>query len=221
MTLPDWITVDAADNQLVGQSGMFPGSTKAEANAAAQDALDAFASAALSSGNLACVPDVIPACPDVSTLVWTGLVIDDNGTGTASGAGGTVNFNLNSKSEYDVSPCQHLYDDTVSLQYYTSITNPTASPCIIRATFNPNPFSPHYIFAENINALIGISPSDIWAPDFGGFMGWPYPATNDFSIPALSTVTFQLVFRAFVGCYAFPNTSHPFNLSGTFTLVNI
>lgn len=51
-TLPNWLTIEEPCFQVV--PGSFRGSTKAEANAAAQAALDAFVAAALESGDLVC-----------------------------------------------------------------------------------------------------------------------------------------------------------------------
>lgn len=59
-TLPGWISIDTENNRLVGASGTFSATTQAEATALAQNALDAFASAAIAGGTLSCEPPVAP-----------------------------------------------------------------------------------------------------------------------------------------------------------------
>jgi hypothetical protein len=46
-TLPGWISIDTENNQLVGSSGTFSAPTQSEANALAQNALEAFGESAL------------------------------------------------------------------------------------------------------------------------------------------------------------------------------
>lgn len=67
-TLPGWIVVDSGNNRLVGDAGTFRGDTPAEATASAQAALNAFAAAAMESGDLTCA---MVDCPQWETLVWT------------------------------------------------------------------------------------------------------------------------------------------------------
>ena len=52
--LPNWITLDADNNQLIGEAGVIGGITQADANANAQQALNQFAQTQLSNGNLTC-----------------------------------------------------------------------------------------------------------------------------------------------------------------------
>ena len=53
-SLPDWITLDVANNRLIGAAGKFSGSTQAQADLAAQNALNSFGDAELLDGNLFC-----------------------------------------------------------------------------------------------------------------------------------------------------------------------
>ena len=53
-TLPSWIILDAANNRLIGQSGVFPGDTQADADAAAQSALNNFGNIQIAAGLLVC-----------------------------------------------------------------------------------------------------------------------------------------------------------------------
>lgn len=53
-TLPGWITIDTANNRLVGNAGTFLGNSTVEATAAAQAALNDFANAGIAAGTLAC-----------------------------------------------------------------------------------------------------------------------------------------------------------------------
>lgn len=89
MNLPDWITVDSANSQLVGMAGSFAASTKAAANAAAQSAIVAFGDTAIATGNLACVSPTPPVtCPDWPNLLWDTATVfsssDFGGQGTAT-----------------------------------------------------------------------------------------------------------------------------------------
>lgn len=75
-TLPGWISI--VGNCLIGAPGTFRGTTKAEATAKAQAALDAFVAAAIAIGDLICNP--FPSeevyfdmnCPDGEDIEFTG-----------------------------------------------------------------------------------------------------------------------------------------------------
>lgn len=78
--LPAWITLDVANKRLVGAAQVFAGVTKAEANFAAQTALDSFGTAAVAAGTLQCVT------LDWNALVWSNINIQI----TTNGAGGSA-----------------------------------------------------------------------------------------------------------------------------------
>ena len=52
--LPRWITIDQANKWLAGAAMTFYGPSKAQANAAAQSALDSFVASAITAGTLTC-----------------------------------------------------------------------------------------------------------------------------------------------------------------------
>lgn len=52
--LPNWITLDSANNRLIGAAGVIGGITQADANNNAQQALNQFAQTNLANGNLTC-----------------------------------------------------------------------------------------------------------------------------------------------------------------------
>ena len=52
--LPNWITLDADNNKLIGSAGVIGGQTQAIANSIAQQALNQFAQTNLANGNLTC-----------------------------------------------------------------------------------------------------------------------------------------------------------------------
>jgi hypothetical protein len=53
-TLPEWITLDQMNNQLIGAAGVFGGTTQAAATAAAQAAINTFGNQQTALGNLSC-----------------------------------------------------------------------------------------------------------------------------------------------------------------------
>jgi hypothetical protein len=57
--LPNWITVDGANNRLIGRAGVIGGNTQIEANANAQLVLNQFASAQIAAGNFSCASSLI------------------------------------------------------------------------------------------------------------------------------------------------------------------
>lgn len=86
-TLPAWIRVEG--NCLIGRSGVFRGRTKAEANARAQAALDAFVAAAQEAGDLVCNETPPVVCSDRESLVVDGVIDDGSPTTTFRGEPGT------------------------------------------------------------------------------------------------------------------------------------
>lgn len=79
--LPAWITLDVVNNCLVGAAGTFVGSSQANADSQAQNALDTFATAAVNNSVLTCSPpapsfvnvEVYWTCPGGTTIVFTGV----------------------------------------------------------------------------------------------------------------------------------------------------
>lgn len=53
-TLPDWITFDLANERFIGAENTYSGATAADANAAAQAALETWVNANLDSGDILC-----------------------------------------------------------------------------------------------------------------------------------------------------------------------
>lgn len=74
-TLPSWITLDAANERLIGAANVFTGRTQAEADASAQQAINAFGDAAVLAGTLVCV--------SVQCVAQTNLITVGGGTLTA------------------------------------------------------------------------------------------------------------------------------------------
>ena len=92
-SLPNWITIDSANNRVIGAAGVIGGTTQAEANANAQLALDQFVSANLANGNLSC--SGMGSCPgdDTNAYAVSGYVdgVIANTTGSAP-AGGEITW---------------------------------------------------------------------------------------------------------------------------------
>lgn len=91
-TLPSWLTIQG--DCLVVTPGSFRGATKAEANAAAQAALDAFVAAALESGDLVCGT---PACTEslMSATTWNlTQIVDTNANYVGSISGDTGAYSV-------------------------------------------------------------------------------------------------------------------------------
>lgn len=85
-TLPEWITLDEANERLVGAAKTFFGYTLAEANATAQANIDSFGNAAVANETLKCVT------LDWSNLVWSVInvaVAGSGGTASHSESGGS------------------------------------------------------------------------------------------------------------------------------------
>lgn len=70
MTMPAWITLDSANNRLIGAAGTFTGQTQAQANATAQAALDTWANAEILAGHLFCASSI--SCVAPLTTIATG-----------------------------------------------------------------------------------------------------------------------------------------------------
>lgn len=77
--LPAWITVDSANNRLVGAAATFSANTQDQADTNAQNALDAFGDDALADGDLVCEPPT----PDIIFVPS-----ETSGWGAAETAGG-------------------------------------------------------------------------------------------------------------------------------------
>lgn len=75
-SLPNWITVDTANNRLIGRAGVIGGNTQAEATANAQLALNQFASAQIVAGNFTCASSLIILTDD--ELPTPGAVLPGN-----------------------------------------------------------------------------------------------------------------------------------------------
>lgn len=84
-TLPAWIRTEG--NCLIGRAGTFRGRTKAEANAKAQAALDAFVAAAQEAGDLVCATP--PACSPSEPVVVDYELTDGDPVSAFRGAPGT------------------------------------------------------------------------------------------------------------------------------------
>lgn len=75
-SLPAWLTKQ--DNCLVVVPGSFRGNTKAEANAAARAALDAWVAAALASGDMVCSGSIVECPPVTSPGIVETITTDAN-----------------------------------------------------------------------------------------------------------------------------------------------
>lgn len=185
MNLPDWITVDPADNQLVGMPGMFPGATKDAANAAAQDALNAFAAAALASGNLACISPSNPCSDLFGALTWAlNYTVEDLG-GTASGVCSGVNFNLTSQVP-DVANANGIIQFTGT----TSYTGPALDCCCTGSWEGPDiNFAGAYLLIRKNG--VNVKPQQAFIAT-----GALEPFTFPFTIPACltpATITARII----------------------------
>jgi hypothetical protein len=89
-TLPDWITLDAANSRLVGAAGKFLDTSQAQADLDAQTALNTFGNAELLDGNLFCQSGVA-SCDNTNTHIFgisgyvDGLFANPDGSPPAGG----------------------------------------------------------------------------------------------------------------------------------------
>ena len=77
VVLPSWITIDNANNRLVGAAGTYTGDNNTVATATAQAALDAYATAAISAGTLYCNSQTVyfvHTCGTGGALNYTGVL---------------------------------------------------------------------------------------------------------------------------------------------------
>jgi hypothetical protein len=199
--LPGWITL--VGNTFTGAAGYFRGDTKADATATAQAALDSFVNTAFGLGQIYCSDFSCGGVPsNPSLLSWA---IDTSGqetmTGTVSGSGASVAFNLS------VPTANRNLGGQITAT--AQICNPGASPLNVLATITGLVFNVPVAY-DDLTLLDILAVTPAYVPMFVRFpnlstVTGPVPYT--FVIPPNSVGTIQFEFTV--------HGSGPVSMSGT------
>ena len=152
-TLPSWITLDQDNSRLVGSAGLFSAASQSEADAIAQNLLDEFANAALTSGDLDCT-----AAPQWENTAWTLYGELKDGTGPDAIASGVF-----SGASFDVEAKRGTTGNIAGVRCLGTLAyaGPETS-CKVTVTANVgSPFSAGFLIQQDGVTKLSVTQADI------------------------------------------------------------